>query len=359
MKASVQFAGVLSRSGLDDGELAQLIRSLEPQLRALVGASILVTGATGWFGTWLLDVFCAADVEFRLGIKIAAVSRDPARFLDRFHRFTDDPRITWIKSDVRQLEPTIGIFSHVIHAATDTSIGAGELDALRLFETITDGTRCTLAAAGTRCKSFLFISSGAVYGPARPNCSRFTEREPIGPDPSLATSGYAEGKRAAEQACAIAAGMGLPIRIARCFAFVGPHMPFNRHFAIGNFIADAVNGRAIRIKSDGHPQRSYLYMSDLVRALIAILVQGDVCRPYNVGSDAAITIEQLAHRVDRVVGGRGVRIDGAKSDPSDRYVPDTTRLRTELGWEPEVSLDAAIARTAAWYREKIRDAVPS
>jgi dTDP-glucose 4,6-dehydratase len=134
-------------------------------------------------------------------------------------------------------------------------------------------------------------------------------------------------------------------------------MPFDRHFAIGNFIADAVRGRPIRVKSDGLPQRSYLYMTDLMVALLLILTKGSVGKPYNVGSDLAVTIEQLAHCVDRVVGGQGVWTEGAASDPRDRYVPDITRLKTELDFVPEVALETAIARTAAWYRARINESM--
>jgi dTDP-glucose 4,6-dehydratase len=136
-------------------------------------------------------------------------------------------------------------------------------------------------------------------------------------------------------------------------------MPFDGHFAIGNFIADAVRRRPIRVKSDGRPQRSYLYMTDLTVALLLILTKGAIGTAYNVGSDVAVTIEQLAHCVNRVLGGYGVSMEGATSDPNDRYVPDTDRLKTELNFAPEVALDSAIERTAAWYREKIGATVPS
>jgi nucleoside-diphosphate-sugar epimerase len=341
---------VQSRSGLDSADLRRVIETTEPRLRQMAGASILITGATGWFGTWLLDVLRAADDVLGLDLRIAAVSRDPQRFLARYTGFAADPRIEWVQSDVRRLEPLGAQFTHVIHAATDSSVKAGSESPLHLFETIVDGTRCAIAAAGSRCKSFLLLSSGAIYGAGRVDAAKFTESDKGGPDPSSGKSAYAEGKRVAEQLCAIAAGNGLPVRIARCFAFVGPHMPFDKHFAIGNFIADAMDGRQVLVKSDGRPLRSYLYMSDLVRALIAILIDGAVGRPYNVGSDAAITIEELAHQVNRVVGGKGVRIEGAPSDPLDRYVPDTTRLRTELGFTQEVPLDVAIAQTAKWRR---------
>jgi nucleoside-diphosphate-sugar epimerase len=354
-----QLRRVFSRSGLDDAELLQLVDSCESTFRSLADASILITGATGWFGVWLLDVLCMADDALRLGIRITAISRKPSRFLERFRGFVDDPRITWINMDVRELESVGSGYSHVIHAAADTSIKSAPEAPLHLFDTIIEGTRRVIAAAGSECKSILLLSSGAVYGPARPNNARFVETDVGGGDPSLVKNAYAEGKRGAEQLGAIAATMGGPIRIARCFAFVGPHMPFDGHFAVGNFIADAVHGRSIRIKSDGLPQRSYLYMTDLIRALLMILVSGPVGRPYNVGSDMAVSIEQLAHCVDRVVGGRGLVVEGAASDPSDRYVPDTSRLRRELDFEPEVSLEMAIARTAAWYRARINGSVSS
>jgi len=351
--------GEISRSGLDMRELRTLVRASERDLATLAGGSILITGATGWFGIWLMDSLCCADDLLRLGIRITAVSRNPDRFNQRFPRFAGDPRISWVTADVRDLEPMTPGFTHVIHAAADTSVGSDPLAQRRLFDTIVDGTRRTIAAAGASCRSFLFLSSGAIYGPQRRDRDRFEESaadDSGGPPP---TDAYARGKRAAEQICTAAAAGGLPVRIARCFAFVGPHMPLDRHFAIGNFIADAVSGRDICIKSDGRSVRSYMYMTDLVHALVSILAKGEVDRPYNVGSDVMVTIEELARRVERVVGGRGVTIMGAPSDPNDRYVPDTTRLRTELGCLPQVSLEDAIAGTAAWCRAQNGGSMPS
>jgi dTDP-glucose 4,6-dehydratase len=99
-------------------------------------------------------------------------------------------------------------------------------------------------------------------------------------------------------------------------------------------------------------------MSDLIAALLIILCRGTVGRAYNVGSDVSRSIEDLAHLVNRVVGGCGVVVEGAPSDPADRYVPDTTRLRRELGFLPVVALDEAIVRTAAWYRSHMHDSMP-
>jgi len=327
-----------SRAGLNPDELESLVAGDRALFEELTSASLLITGATGWFGVWILDSLCAADDMLGLALRITAVSRDPKRFLHRFPAFAGDPRISWMQGDVRQFEPAMKEFTHIIHGAADSSQPRGAQDIGDLFGTIVQGTERVLAAAGSKCRGFLLISSGAVYGPNS--------------DPANVKNAYAEGKRAAEMMAAIRALQGVPIRIARCFAFVGPHMPFDRHFAIGNFIADAVAGREILVKSDGRPLRSYLYMTDLVRALLVILNRGNVGAAYNVGSDVPISIEQLARTVDRVVGGKGVSIGGAPSTSAEHYVPDTERLRLELNFEPLVDLEAAISRTAAWYRAR-------
>jgi nucleoside-diphosphate-sugar epimerase len=347
-----------SRGGLSAEELEDLVASGHALFERLASASMLMTGATGWFGVWLLDSLCAADDMLGLGLRITAVSRDPSRFLGRFPAFAADPRISWLKSDVREFRPASVNYTHYIHAATDSARPPGVQDAADLFSTIVQGTDRVLQAVGSECRGFLLISSGAVYGPSAAGGTAFSESEAGGPDPALVKNAYAEGKRTAEMMAAIKASCGAPITIARCFAFVGPHMPFDKHFAIGNFIADAVAGREIRVRSDGRPLRSYLYMTDLVRALLAILIRGSAGTAYNVGSDVPVSIEQLAHTVNRIVGGKGVNIGGAPTHWTEHYVPDTSRLRLGLNFEPTVDLETAISRTAAWYRAQADNWLP-
>jgi dTDP-glucose 4,6-dehydratase len=339
-----------SCSGLDADELEHLVELEEQLFKEFASASILLTGATGWFGLWILDSLCAANDMLGLGLRITAVSRNPARFLGRFPAFAADARISWIEADVRHLALGNQSFTHIIHGAADSAQPIGAQGLKDLFGTIVQGTEKALEAVGSECRGFLLISSGAVYGPNPSGRASFLESHAGGPDPALGKNAYAEGKRAAEMIAAIGALQGAPIKIARCFAFVGPHMAFDKHFAIGNFIADAVAGREIRVRSDGRPLRSYLYMTDLVRALILILNRGSEGRAYNVGSELPISIEHLANTVDRVVGGRGVKVGGEPTEWTEHYVPDTNRLRSELNYQAKVNLEVAIHRTAAWYR---------
>ena len=149
----------------------------------------------------------------------------------------------------------------------------------------------------------------------------------------------------------------LEIKIARCFAFVGPYLPLDVHFAIGNFIDDVLKGRPkILIKGDGRPLRSYQYGADLVVWLLTILVKGQHMRPYNVGSDSAVSIEETAAcvrdaGVDLMPGIKPEIIIAMPPDqgqPAPRYVPSVERAKRELGLKEFTPLTEAVRHTLQW-----------
>jgi len=334
-------------AGIAEADVSAMVMATQPWIDELRGARILITGATGWFGKWLLAGLIGISREYGLRINLVATSRDPIAFSARQPALFCAPEIEWLAGDVRTWpwRQTLGL-THIIHAATESS---GTMSRERpdiLFDTIVVGTRNMLAAAEhERVRGALLLSSGAVYGSGA-GVERFSESHGGGPDPAIVSSAYAEGKRCAEQLVAIAQRVGgVSAKIARCFAFVGPHMPMDAHFAIGNFIRDGVDGGAIVVRSDGRARRSYLYMTDLVTWLVAVLVAGQPARPYNVGSSHAITIGELAARL---ANRCGVEVSVQGESPGSDYVPDVERIRTELKVSETVDLDTAIDRTIAW-----------
>jgi len=144
---------------------------------------------------------------------------------------------------------------------------------------------------------------------------------------------------------------GFDAVIARLFAFVGPLLPLDLNFAVGNFIRDAMAGGPVEIGGDGTPYRSYLYAADLAIWLWTLLLRGESGTPYNVGSDQEVTIAELARRVVNVVApGAEIHIaqQAVPGVPALRYVPATARA-AGLGLRPWISLEEGIRRTSEWH----------
>jgi dTDP-glucose 4,6-dehydratase len=198
----------------------------------------------------------------------------------------------------------------------------------------------------------LLLSSGAVYGQQDPSQSLTPEETPCRLDPTADKSAYGEGKRASEWLLANAArALGAQLGIARCYAMIGPGLPGDGPFAAGNFLRDALQSEEIHIQSDGTSRRSYLYMTDVMIWLLAILVRGSSERPYNVGSELPVSIRQLAELVVATSGRPlAIRQDRAAVEGTlpERYVPSTSRIRADLGVSVTVGLDEGLRRHWNW-----------
>ena len=322
----------------------------------LRGRRIFITGGTGFFGCWLLESFAWANDKLGLNASALVLTRNLKSFASRMPHLAGRSDLNFLEGDVRDFSFPAGKFDFVIHAGTTSS---APVEPLEMFDTIVNGTRRMLEFAATHeTRKLLFISSGAVYGRQPSELEHISEDYSGAPDPLDPASAYAEGKRAAELLCAIMGRKhGVEIMIARCFAFVGPHLPLDAHFAVGNFIRDGLRGGPIQVSGDGTPLRSYLYAADLAIWLWTILFKGKSCRPYNVGSEAAASIAQLADIVaksfkpDLQVAIAKPPVPGI---PPQRYVPMTNRAKKELGLEPRIELPRAVAKTILWHQANIK-----
>lgn len=339
---------------LPSEDLEHVLTHTAPLWEAARGHRLFVTGGTGFFGTWLLESFAFCNRKLHLNAQMTVLTRDPRALLTKLPHIGEEPSIKPLQGDVRSFDFPEGQFDYVIHAAAPTSAEAAS-QPMALMRTILHGTERVIGFAnGCGARRFLLTSSGAVYG-RQPAAMSHVCEDYIGSPRWLESEAvYAEGKRVSEQMCSIAAkDCDTLFSIARCFAFVGPHLPLDQHFAIGNFIGDALAGRPIAIAGDGTPRRSYLYAADLAVWLWTMLFRAPGRVPINVGSGRDVSIRELAEVVAKTLAP-GTKIEVAKqamqgAGPA-RYVPSVKRAEELLGLRETVGLEEAIRRTAVWYR---------
>ena len=309
--------------------------------------NLFLTGGTGFFGKALLRHWKSTRPSFN---KIFILSRNPESFLKAYSGLIADLNVEFIQGDILEASK-IALnenIDYVIHAATDSTIGPS-LGRLEVFNQIVKGTEEVLEfAVNHHCKRFLLTSSGAVYGPQPQGMEKIPESFLGSPESLDPNSAYGLGKKAAEHLCALYSEQhGLDYVIARCFAFVGEDLPLDAHFAIGNFIRDALDGNDINIFGDGTPLRSYMYQEDLADWLMTILFKGNPGVAYNVGSDQAISIQHLATVIRELISPKSkINIHlKEKSSFRNRYVPDVALARSELGLSLDFDLNKAIEQT--------------
>lgn len=315
---------------------------------------LFLTGGTGFFGRTLLRHLDGLARQGSNPYRVTVMTRSVAGFLTAYPEFAGLSWLSFHEGDIltgAAAFPQGDTFSHVLHAAADSTLGP-QMRLLDRFDQIVIGTRNVLDfAVRAGAERFLLTSSGGVYGAQPPELDVIPETYHGMPDPLIAGNTYSVAKRQAEHLCALYADKtGLEVVVARCFAFVGPDLPLDAHFAIGNFIRDALRGSDIVVHGDGTPVRSYLDQADLAHWLLTLLARGRSGEAYNVGSDEAVTIAELAELVCRLLAPtstvRLLRKPGADTAIRNRYLPSIAKAKDELGLAVATSLEAAIRKTA-------------
>lgn len=311
-------------------------------LSKLNNSNILITGGTGLFGKSILDalIFMHNFYEF----KITVLSRNKNNFLFNYPKYNLE-FINFISGDIRNFDCKRQDFDYIIHAATPASAKLEEENPKEMYSVILEGTKNIIdIAKDMNVKKLLFTSSGAVYGEQYQSIKSFKEDYQ-----GIPITYYGKAKKISEN---IFLNSNINVSIARCFAVTGPHLNLNIHFAIGNFIKDAIENRDIIINGDGRPLRSYLYTADLVIWLLAILLKSENKSIYNVGGRNGISIYDLAKKVSKQVNNYTGKVDIlTKSNynyPTPKYIPNNKKIIKELGVKENYTLDEAIKRTIEW-----------
>jgi nucleoside-diphosphate-sugar epimerase len=344
------------RLGLADlpaADLEWIVESVQERADDLRGCTFLVTGASGFVGRWIVASLIEIRRQFNIPtMKVYVLIRDPVTAKGRLGSSLWG-ELDLVQADINDPWSLEYPVTHVIHGATPSSLRSGSGENRRVLLTSVLGTTNLIQAIGARGHPprVLHMSSGAVYGPQPLDIERIPETWLGGPSPFMSTSPYAEGKRAAEALLEDAGREGLVVPVqARLFAFLGPGLPTDEGFAIGNFISQASRGEKISVNGDGTTVRSYLDAKEMALWLLLLSIDGQAGTPYNVGSPDGHALRYWAEMCAALAG---VEVTFGEQAVGERpaYVPDIANSGT-LAMRPEsTDPEPALASWMSWLRQ--------
>lgn len=307
---------------------------------------LLLTGGTGFLGRAFLR-YLLYDQPTDL-LSLTLITRSPERFLASFPRLARHPFLEIVRADLLEAS-SLNLpanYTHVVHAAADSTAGPSFSPVDRFLRS-SQATRNILdLAARLHIGRFLYLSSGAVYGPLAEGNYAYSEDYPFSPSLANPHSAYGQAKRFNEHLCHLYRNsFGFELVIARCFSFVGRDLPLDAHYAIGNFINQALYSDSITVLGDGTAVRTYMDQRDLSRWLWQLLVNSPDAETFNIGSDRPITISELAHLVRDLLAPH-VHIvmlnQPLLSSGRSVYVPDVSKARSILGLDLSYDISESI-----------------
>lgn len=309
--------------------------------------SLLVIGGSGFFGKSILDAYKKGILKNLDINKISILSRQ-ASDLKITHPQLLDSSIHLIDADLMKCEE-LPYADLVIHAAATADAARYELYPEQERKNILLSMQrfCELAHTYCRESKILYISSGAVYGKYPHEIKNISEDFLFGSDEETAPSKYiyTNAKRECEVMVKELGSAGFKVSIARCFAFVGKHLPRDKHFAIGNFIRDGLNKVPVVVNASSLVYRSYMHSDDLAFWLMKIASAADENAPvFNVGSDEPISIQELGCKIADYFNVESV-VAPITNSLINRYVPSIEKAKTELDLTLQLNLDRAIYET--------------
>lgn len=319
-------------------------------IEKLKNSHILITGGTGFVGTWLTEMLIYLNEELDFNVTIYLLSRNvtPCTIYSEFKY------IQYIKSDIKNIKELPSKINYILHAAGTPDSREHVSNSIKTIETFYRGTQniLDLASRLPNLIKIIHFSSNKVYGS---NYSKTPMDELNSTILGYNNQDiYSESKRISETLCkSYMSELHLPIIIVRPFAFIGPFQFLDKPWAINNFIRDAILGGPIRILGNEHTAKSYMYGSDLANYILNILSMGKVGEVYNIGSSHPITLIELATKIKNLINSEiEIKIRSSK----DQYtltsfdVPKTSKIENELNIKTSFGIDEALKRTIMWNK---------
>jgi len=325
------------------------------KLQGLKDAGILISGGTGFFGSWISEAISYLNDVHHFEIRLYLVARDRHLLDSRLSHIRGKPYVQFVRCDVRSIAEVPKDVNYVIHAAANPDFRFHSSNPIETMTTIAQGTESILRAVDrvSDLRMFLNVSSSSVYG------APFETEEGIaeaGKGLALADIGkhpYAEAKRYAESLCFAAhAAARIPLVTVRPFTFLGAYQSLDAPWAINNFMRDALSKRAIRILGDGQTIRSFMHGTDLSAWLLVILLRSKSGQTYNVGSGSGMALLDAARKVASNVEPvpdvvTNASLTGAVTNTY--LVPDVSAAMRDFGLRQYTPFDVAVKRTMDWF----------
>ena len=305
-------------------------------------ARVVVTGGAGFLGSHLCRELLAR------GDQVVAVDNLVTGSLDNISELFGNSAFVFMHDDVSQFLHVAGPVDAVLHFASPASPADFDRIPIQILKVGSLGTHRTLGLAKDKGARYFLASTSEVYGDplVHPQPETYWGNvNPIGP-----RGVYDEAKRFAEaMTMAYHRHHGVDVRIVRIFNTFGPRMRPDDGRVVSNFLIQALAGKPITVHGDGKQTRSFCYVDDEVRGLLALL-DCDYVGPVNIGNPREFTVLELAEKVLAITGSSSeLRFDSRPVDDPAQRRPDLTLARSLLGWEPEIDLEEGLRRTAQWF----------
>lgn len=316
--------------------------------------SIMLSGATGLIGSFLIDVILSKNTSDNLNCTVYALGRNEAKARARFNKFSEDSQFVFIPYDVKLplVREDIGTVNYILHLASNTHPMLYSTDPIGTITTNIIGVQNLLDfAVEHHATRFVFTSSNEVYGENRGDVELFEEDYCGYINCNTLRAGYPESKRCGEALCqAYMAQKGLDTVIARITRSYGPTMMMSDTKAISQFIKKGIAGEDIVLKSSGTQYYSYTYVSDAVSGLLIVLLDGEKGEAYNIAEEHSdIMLKDLAEIIAGINGKKVVfevpdAVEATGYSTATKARLDGSKLQ-KLGWMPRYDIQSGIERT--------------
>lgn len=338
------------------------VSSLPINWELLKNSSIMISGASGMVGSFLIDVLMEKNIKENLNCMIFALGRNKDRAMERFNAYKDSPLFVFVAGDINDPINLDKDVDYIIHGASNTHPIQYSTDPVGTITTNIIGTNNLLKyGRDHKTKRFVFLSSVEIYGENKGDTDQFAEDYLGYIDSNTARAGYPESKRCGEALCqSYISQYDMDIVIPRLSRIYGPSMLLSDSKAISQFIKKGVAKEDIVLKSEGTQLYSYTYVADAVAGILTILAKGKTGAAYNVSDPASdITLRDLAkiiadHTNTKVVFELPDQIERAGYSTASKATLDSSKLRNELSFKTNYDMTKGLPRTIEILRDMIK-----